>query len=134
MRIQVAMVAIALGAAGCVSQRPQARYSHPILADFTVDGVSAGQVTDFETAKKIATEYIRRFDISGSIQPKAETRNSWTFSAQAGDFVAVPVHDIVIAKDGSVISQGKGEPVVRLTLGKWTYDKRQDKRFVSGLE
>jgi hypothetical protein len=134
MRTYLAITILSLCFAGCVGQRFQQDYPEPIMAEFVVTGVSAGPVVDAETARRIAMEYLLKFDDSGDVQLKSEKHGEWVFAAQAGDFTAIPVTEIIIRKDGSRISQGDVGPIVRLSEGKWIYDKRQDRNFRRGLE
>ena len=95
------------------------------LAEFVVPGHSAGPITSKSDAEAVASVYRGSFDESGSIEFKSESKGSWVFRAYAGDFTAVPVADIVIRKDGILISQGKVGPKVRLVGRSWMYDEQE---------
>jgi hypothetical protein len=129
MKAYAVSIIVAFLAVGCASSLEK-RCPHPVIAEFTVQGVPVGPVETREVAEKVAWAYFRAFDDSGGIQFRAERVDRWIFAAQAGDFAAVPVAEIVVSKDGSFLSQSGVAPLVRMISGKWLYDKREEREFL----
>ena len=105
-----------------------------MIAEFIVPDLGVGPIRSREAAEKVASAYFRVFDDSGIIQFRSEQTDRWIFTARAGDFVAVPVSDIVVSKDGSFIMQSGVAPVVRKVAERWLYDKREERQIQWDLD
>ncbi|HTZ21845.1 MAG TPA: hypothetical protein VMC06_13260, partial [Opitutaceae bacterium] len=85
MKAYTVSIIVAFLAVGCASSLDK-RYPHPVIAEFTVQGVPVGPVETREVAEKVAWAYFRAFDDSGGIEFRSEKVDRWVFAARAGDF------------------------------------------------
>jgi hypothetical protein len=133
MKTLAVAIILSIVASGCTSTASK-RYPHPVIAEFIVPDIGVGPIRSREAAEKVASAYFREFDDSGSIQFRSEQTDRWIFTARVGDFVAVPVSDIVVSKDGSFIMQSGVAPVVRKVSERWLYDKREERQIQWDLD
>ena len=103
---------------GCATRPPEG-----IAGPIEVEGVNVTDGVDRKEAQRIAWRYFDEFHGScGGMDFTKETATAWYFRAVVG-FAATPMPDVVVAKDGSRISQ-RGSPVATYSNGVWRYRGR----------